>query len=163
MKRREFLLGSAALILAPILARAAEGNTFEVSLSESEWQQRLTDLEFKVMRAEGTERAFSSPLNAIKAEGVYHCKGCDLALYDSAKKFESGTGWPSFWDVIPNAVATKPDPGLFGTRTEEHCSRCGSHMGHVFSDGPQPTGLRHCINGVSLVFRPADGGEPIRG
>ncbi|SFG54681.1 peptide-methionine (R)-S-oxide reductase [Palleronia marisminoris] len=161
MDRRMFLTTTTAFALAAPMARAAAG--FEVSLSEAEWRKRLTDAEYTVMREMGTERAFSSPLNEIKASGTYHCKGCDQALYSSETKFESGTGWPSFWAPLQNAVGTKPDRGLFTTRTEVHCDRCGSHMGHVFDDGPQPTGQRYCMNGIAMRFEPAGSGEALAG
>jgi peptide-methionine (R)-S-oxide reductase len=107
------------------------------------------------MREEKTERKFTNPLNNEKRDGIYHCKGCDLPLYSSAAKYDSGTGWPSFWDVLPNAIGTKEDNTFFTTRTECHCRRCWSHLGHIFNDGPEPTGKRHCLNGLSLVFRAA--------
>ncbi len=162
MNRRLFLTGVAAATLAAPSARAAEG-AFEVTRSEAEWREMLGDQAFYVMREEGTERAFTSPLNAVKAEGTFHCRGCDQALYPSRTKYESGTGWPSFWAPLDDAVATKPDPGFWGVRTEVHCDRCGSHMGHVFDDGPEPTGKRYCMNGVAMVFRPAGGGAPVVG
>ena len=115
----------------------------------------LNRMEYKVMRREGTEPAGSSPLDKLFAAGTYHCRGCDLPVYRSEHKFDSGTGWPSFWQAIPGAVGTKPDRKLLRVRTEVHCSRCGSHLGHIFDDGPKPTGKRHCLNGVSLVFREA--------
>ena len=157
MNRRVFLtsaLGGAAVLAVPSLTRAVEGE-FEVQRTEDEWRAMLNDLEYKVMREEGTERAFTSPLNEEKRDGVFHCKGCDQALYSSETKFDSGTGWPSFYEALPNAVETKPDRTLWMVRTECHCDRCGSHLGHIFDDGPEPTGKRHCINGVSLTFRPA--------
>jgi peptide-methionine (R)-S-oxide reductase len=129
---------------------------FEVTRTDAEWRAMLTKLEYKVMRREGTERAFTSPLNDEKRAGNFLCKGCDLPLYPSDTKYDSGTGWPSFWKPLPNAVQTKPDRKLLVTRTEVHCRRCGSHLGHVFDDGPQPTGKRHCINGVSLKFQPSE-------
>ena len=115
----------------------------------------LTDMEYHVMRKEGTERAFTSPLDKNYAQGMYLCRGCDLPLYSSEHKYNSGTGWPSFWQAQENAVATKVDRKFFMRRTECHCRRCGSHLGHIFDDGPQPTGTRHCINGVSVVFKAA--------
>ena len=125
------------------------------ALSEEEWRSRLSDAAFRVLRREDTERAFTSPLHDEKRPGIYHCAGCDLALFDAAKKFDSGTGWPSFWDHLPGALATKPDNKLWMQRTESHCVRCGGHQGHVFNDGPAPTGQRWCNNGVALTFRPS--------
>lgn len=153
MNRRDLLAGGAGAAIALALrpAFAAQG-AFEVTRSDAEWRRMLNDLEYKVMRQEGTERAFSSPLDKNFADGTYHCRGCELALYSSAHKYESGTGWPSFWQSLPDAVATKPDRKWLRMRTEVHCRRCGSHLGHIFDDGPQPTGKRHCLNGVSLVF-----------
>ncbi|QFU09257.1 Peptide methionine sulfoxide reductase MsrB [Rhodobacteraceae bacterium THAF1] len=162
MHRRTFITALGAAATAPAALLAADG-PYEVSMSEAEWREMLTDLEYKVMRQMGTERAFSSRLNDIERPGQYHCKGCDQALYPSRTKFESGTGWPSFWAPFAEAVQTKPDRSLFTTRTEVHCDRCGSHLGHIFDDGPEPTGKRHCLNGVSLVFYPQGGGNPISG
>lgn len=162
MHRRSFLSTAAAAFLAPAALSATPGG-FEVTRSPEEWRRLLTDAEYRVMRNEDTERPFTSPLNGITAEGTYHCKGCDQALFPSDTKFESGTGWPSFWAPLEDAVATKPDPGFFGTRTEVHCDRCGSHMGHVFTDGPEPTGERWCMNGVAMFFTPAAGGAPVVG
>lgn len=122
------------------------------NLSEADWQARLTDMEFYVLREEGTERAGTSPLNMEKREGTYVCAGCALPLFTSEHKYDSGTGWPSFFLPIEGAVGTKTDRKLFVPRTEYHCSRCGGHQGHVFKDGPQPTGLRYCNNGVALNF-----------
>ncbi len=150
MHRRTFV--TSLIALASTRAFAATG-TFEISRTEAEWRAMLTDLEYAVMREEKTERAFTSPLNTEDRAGIFHCKGCDLALYASAQKYDSGTGWPSFWDAIPDAVGTQPDNTLFATRTEVHCRRCGSHLGHIFDDGPEPTGKRHCLNGASLVFK----------
>ena len=160
MKRRTFLTYSTATGLfaatAPAAVLAAEGN-FPVTRSEEEWRAMLTDLQYEVMREEGTERAYTSDLHDLKTPGTYACRGCDQALYSSADKFDSGTGWPSFTRPIDaSAVATKPDRSFFMTRTEVHCTRCGSHLGHIFDDGPEPTGKRHCINGVSLTFQSAD-------
>ena len=157
MKRREFLgsaLAGAAIVSLPGTTFAA-GGTYEVTRTDAEWRKLLSKLEYKVMRKEGTERAGSSPLDKNYAAGIYHCKGCDLPVYSSKTKFDSGTGWPSFWQSLPNAVRTKADRKLFVTRTEVHCRRCGSHFGHIFDDGPAPTGKRHCLNGVSLVFKAA--------
>ena len=130
---------------------AAEG-TFEIMKTPDEWRAILSPVAYRVMREEDTERAFTSPLNDEKRNGTYHCAGCDLPLYASKAKYDSGTGWPSFWEPLANAVATKPDRSLFGTRTEVHCRRCGGHLGHVFDDGPEPTGKRYCMNGVALKF-----------
>ncbi len=158
MNRRTLLVtalaGTTAAAL-PAFRMKAEGGSFEVTRSEEEWRAMLSDLEYEVMREEGTERAFTSPLNDEKGAGTYHCKGCDLPLYPAGTKFDSGTGWPSFWEALPDAIETKADRKFFLSRTECHCRRCGSHLGHIFDDGPPPTGKRHCINGVSLTFRPA--------
>jgi peptide-methionine (R)-S-oxide reductase len=132
------------------------GEKFEISLSEAEWRKRLSPSQFAVLRKEETERPRSSPLNAEKRAGIYHCAGCELPVYSSKTKFESGTGWPSFWQPLPNAIGTRPDKGLLLTRTEVHCRRCGGHLGHVFDDGPPPTGKRYCMNGAALTFNPAN-------
>ena len=121
-------------------------------LSDAQWRQRLTAAQYKVLREEGTEAPGSSPLNAEKRNGQFHCAGCDLPLFTSKMKYESGTGWPSFFTTLPGAVQTKRDFGLFLPRTEYHCARCGGHHGHVFDDGPKPTGQRYCNNGVALKF-----------
>ncbi len=155
MNRREAVLGTASLaIFGSLLAtRAKAGDRFEVTRSDAEWQGMLTKLQYKVMRREGTERPFSSPLDKTYAKGEYHCRGCDLKLYSSKHKYDSGTGWPSFYKAQRNAIGTKPDRIGLRVYTEAHCRRCGSHLGHIFDDGPNPTGKRHCINGVSLVFK----------
>nr|WP_306268785.1 peptide-methionine (R)-S-oxide reductase MsrB [Pararhizobium sp. IMCC3301] len=153
MKRRDFLKMSAALSLIPATGFAAEGS-FEITRTKAEWQAMLTQTEYLVMREDGTEKPNSSPLNLEKRAGIYQCKGCDLSLYDAKTKYDSGTGWPSYYESLPNAVGTRPDNTLFTTRTEVHCRRCGSHLGHIFNDGPKPTGKRHCLNGVSLTFKP---------
>ncbi|MBN9888477.1 peptide-methionine (R)-S-oxide reductase MsrB [Salipiger abyssi] len=153
MTRRGFLATTAAALGLGV-TRGSAAERFEISRSEAEWRAMLSNAEYRVMREEGTERAFTSPLNDEKRDGTFLCKGCELPLYASETKFDSGTGWPSFYQALPNAVETKPDRKLFVTRTECHCRRCGSHLGHIFDDGPPPTGKRHCINGVSLTFRP---------
>jgi peptide-methionine (R)-S-oxide reductase len=142
------LLGSAAV--AP---RADEA--FEVTHTEEEWRKLLTPNQFAVLRKEATERPFTSPLNGEHRKGVFICAGCELPLFTSAVKFDSGTGWPSFWQPLPNAVGTTDDRSLGMLRTAVHCRRCGGHLGHVFEDGPQSTGLRYCINGLALKFVPA--------
>lgn len=152
MHRRNFLIAALAASVAPAALRA---QTYEVTRSDAEWRAMLTPAQYQVMRQQGTERAGSSPLDKTYADGTYHCRGCDLPLYPSSTKFDSGTGWPSFYAPLPNAVGTMVDKSLLQTRTEVHCRRCGSHLGHVFNDGPRPTGQRHCLNGVSLVFRAA--------
>jgi peptide-methionine (R)-S-oxide reductase len=136
-------------------AQASDAEVFEFQLSEEEWRQRLSPQAYAVLREEATERAGSSPLDREKRAGVFHCAGCDLPLFDASTKYDSGTGWPSFYQPLPNAVGEREDKGWFMTRTEVHCRRCGGHLGHVFPDGPQPTGLRYCMNGVSLKFVPA--------
>ena len=158
MNRRKFVKNYSIIFLSSLIPKVAVGKEikiFEITKSKREWKQILTDLEYKVMRKEGTERAYTSPLDKLFDEGIYHCKGCDLPLYSSDHKYNSGTGWPSFWKALPGAIGTKTDKKFFMVRTECHCSRCGSHLGHIFDDGPQPTGKRHCINGVSLRFKKA--------
>ncbi len=148
------LIGGVAFFTGQGESRAAEGK-FQVMLSDAEWRRRLSPKQYAVLRKENTEPAGSSPLNKEKRKGVYVCAGCGLPVYSSAAKYESGTGWPSFWKPLPNAIGTREDNTLFFTRTEVHCRRCGSHLGHVFDDGPRPTGLRYCMNGLALKFRPA--------
>ena len=148
------LLGGLAFFGGTSRSRAHEGR-FEIDLTEAEWKKRLTPQQYAVLREEDTEPSGSSPLDKEKRKGVFACAGCGLPLYPSATKFESGTGWPSFWKPLPNAVATRKDNRLFFTRTEVHCRRCGGHIGHVFKDGPPPTGLRYCMNGDAMKFIPA--------
>ncbi len=123
-------------------------------LSKNEWKQRLTAEQYHILREAGTEPSFSSPLNEEKRDGIFHCAGCDLDLFSSEMKFDSGTGWPSFFTALDNRIETKTDFKLIYPRTEYHCARCGGHHGHIFKDGPEPTGLRYCNNGLALVFRP---------
>ena len=126
--------------------------TYPVQKSEAEWQKTLDPQQYNVLRKHATERAGTSPLNHEKRKGEFRCAGCGEPLFDSATKFESGTGWPSFWEPKPGAVGTTTDRSFFMTRTEVHCAKCGGHLGHVFPDGPQPTGQRYCMNGAALKF-----------
>ena len=128
----------------------------KVSLNKAQWQEKLTPSAYQVLREEGTERAGTSPLDNEKRRGVFVCAGCDLPLFTSEMKFDSGTGWPSFFTTVPGAFETSTDFKLILPRTEYHCARCGGHHGHVFKDGPEPTGLRYCNNGVALRFVPAE-------
>ena len=159
--RRQLLIkaaGSALLINAAAQASAFAASTggerFEVTLSEAEWRKRLTPEQYAVLRDHSTERAGSSPLDHEKRRGVFVCAGCNLDLYRSEDKFDSGTGWPSFIRPIKDAVRTSIDRSLFSVRIEVHCRRCGGHLGHVFDDGPAPTGKRYCMNGIAMKFRP---------
>ena len=167
MTRRQMVLGAAggaglaALLAAGTLrlfgpgAKADDKAEFEVTKTKAEWKESLTPEQYAVLREADTERPYSSVLNNEKRKGTYACAGCDLPLFSSETKFESGTGWPSFYTPIEGAVATQSD-GAFGLfRTEVHCRRCGGHLGHVFDDGPKPTGLRYCMNGVAMKFVPA--------
>ncbi|MEX3011291.1 peptide-methionine (R)-S-oxide reductase MsrB [Hoeflea sp. TYP-13] len=160
MNRRTFLLSGAALAsmgglyaLKPSNSEAlAEDEVFEVTYTPQEWRTLLSPDQYAVLREEATERPFTSELLYEKREGTYNCAGCALPLYASNTKFDSGTGWPSFYESLPDAVGTRRDFKLFIPRTEVHCRRCGGHLGHIFNDGPPPTGLRHCINGIAMVF-----------
>jgi peptide-methionine (R)-S-oxide reductase len=163
ISRREIVLkgaGAAAIIgLASLsdraLAEVASLGKFEIVKSDEEWRRELTSEQYAVLRRRETERPWTSSLNKEHRPGTYLCAGCGLPLFSSGTKFESGTGWPSFWAPIDGAIGTSEDRSFFfGVRTEVHCIRCGGHLGHVFSDGPQPTGLRYCMNGVALKFRP---------
>lgn len=156
--RRQFLvvLASAAG-LVPLVGwltgpSAAVSGIFPIMRSEQEWRRTLSAAQFRVLRRQATERPFTSPLNLEHRTGVYKCAGCGRELFASEAKFESGTGWPSFWRPMDNAVATSVDRSWLMVRTEVHCAGCGGHLGHLFGDGPQPTGLRYCINGVALTF-----------
>ncbi len=163
MHRRTFLavLSSAPVALAACAAGADEQSqarstepAFEVTKTDAEWRKLLTKDQYQVLRKHDTERAGSSPLDAERRPGTFHCAGCDLPLYASQTKFESGTGWPSFTTPLPNAIGTSVDRSLFAERTEVHCRRCGGHLGHVFDDGPPPTGKRYCMNGAAMIFKP---------
>ncbi len=167
MNRRTFLtittgLGAGALLARSGFANAAknewppeagENFAYEITKPDAEWKTILDDMQYKVLRHEATERSFTHPLLHENREGTFHCAGCDLPVYSSKTKYKSGTGWPSFWDNIDDAVRTKEDKSFFSTRTEVHCRRCGGHFGHIFDDGPEPTGLRHCLNGAALTFK----------
>ena len=162
MNKRYFLQAGTTIVAAAWLSRsllwkpqedmATAKGEFELTKTEAEWRETLTPEQFHVLRKHGTERAGTSPLNKEYGKGTYVCAGCDLPLFTSDTKFDSGTGWPSFYAPMPEAVETSVDRSLFMTRVEVHCRRCGGHLGHVFEDGPKPTGQRYCMNGVALKF-----------
>ncbi|MFT3721540.1 peptide-methionine (R)-S-oxide reductase MsrB [Pseudorhodoferax sp.] len=162
MTTRRHLLSTGTAALAALAAglvprrapAAGAGEVFEVHYTEAEWRARLTPQQFAVLRQEGTERPGSSPLDKEHRAGIFACAGCALPLFSSKTKFDSGTGWPSFWQPLDKAVGTRSDRSYGMVRTEVHCRRCGGHLGHVFDDGPPPTGLRYCMNGLSLSFQP---------
>jgi peptide-methionine (R)-S-oxide reductase len=151
--RRSVLIALAAATAAwPLRARAADAR---VTYTDAEWKARLSPAAYDVLRHAGTEPPFSSPLDTERHAGTYACAGCELALFSSKTKFDSGTGWPSFWAPLPNAIDESNDESFGMQRTEVHCKRCAGHLGHVFNDGPPPTGLRYCMNGVALTFKPS--------
>ncbi|MBJ6987945.1 MULTISPECIES: peptide-methionine (R)-S-oxide reductase MsrB [unclassified Devosia] len=157
MQRRSFVLSLAALSAAafPMRGAWAADDEFPFSLTDEEWRDRLDQKAYIVLRKKGTERPYTSPLNEEKRAGVFHCAACDQALFVSDTKYDSHTGWPSFYDFIPGALGTEEDLTLGMMRIEVHCSNCGGHQGHVFEDGPAPTGLRYCINGIAMRFEPS--------
>ena len=165
MTRRAWLVGGSSVAVLAALwwtdRPDARAGAFEVVKTDDEWRRLLKPEAYKVLRHEATERPYSSPLNSEKRRGTFACAGCGLPLFSSETKFESGTGWPSFYQPLPNAVETSTDRSLLMARTEVHCRRCGGHLGHVFEDGPKPTGLRYCMNGVALTFQPASGAGPV--
>ncbi|HEY1541506.1 MAG TPA: peptide-methionine (R)-S-oxide reductase MsrB [Xanthobacteraceae bacterium] len=166
INRRWVLTGVAGIaVIAGLRAlrgpeAAAAAGTFEIEKFDAEWHKLLTPAQYDVLREHGTEPPFSSPLDHEKRKGTFACAACDLPLYSSETKFDSGTGWPSFYQPLANAIGTTTDRSFLMVRTEVHCRRCGGHLGHVFKDGPPPTGLRYCMNGLSLKFTPAPAAPP---
>ena len=164
MISRRLLLAGAGSVAVLAGLRWLQGShveaaaSFEIEKSDADWRRLLTSAQYNVLRRQGTEQPYSSALNQEKRKGVFACAGCDLPLFSSDTKYESGTGWPSFWQPLADAVGTTTDRSFLMTRTEVHCRRCGGHLGHVFEDGPKPTGLRYCMNGVALKFTPEAGG-----
>jgi len=161
LSRRSFNQATLATVAAgvapwlwPAAASDAPEGAFRVQKTDEEWKKSLTKEQYRVLRGHGTERAFTSPLDKTYAKGEYRCAGCGNLLFSSDTKFDSGTGWPSFFKPVENAVGLKSDRSFFMTRTEVHCAACGGHLGHVFPDGPQPTGQRYCMNGAALIFEP---------
>ena len=152
MRRRLFLAG---LMTSAVLPASGPALGYEVTKSDAEWKKLLSPAAYQVLRHQDTEAPFTSPLNKEHRKGIFACAGCALDLFSSETKFESGTGWPSFYRPLPDAVQTSQDNSSFMQRTEVHCRRCGGHLGHLFDDGPAPTGLRYCMNGLSLAFKPA--------
>ena len=156
MNRRNALkISGLSLLGLAAVTRMAFAKGFEITKTDAEWRKILTDAQFATLREEATESPNTSTLLAEHRVGIFNCAGCELPIFSSVVKYDSGTGWPSFFDVLPNAVGKKADNTLFTSRTEVHCRRCGGHLGHVFDDGPKPTGLRYCMNGVALKFAPA--------
>lgn len=160
MQRRTVLAGAAIGLVAAAggmwrTTRSRAAESFPVSHSDAEWRKLLTPAQYQVLRESGTEYPFTSPLLHEARRGTFTCAGCELELFASSTKFDSGTGWPSFWAPLSGAVGTTQDTSFGIIRTAVHCSRCGGHLGHLFDDGPQPTGLRYCMNGVALGFKPA--------
>lgn len=157
--RRQIIAAITASAALPVLAACgsspAQAKAYPVRFSEAEWRKRLSKDQFWILREAGTERRFSSPLTDEKRAGTYHCAGCDNHIYSSQTKYDSATGWPAFWQSEPSAIETATDYKLGFPRTEALCADCGSHLGHIFGDGPKPTGKRHCINGLAMDFRPS--------